>query len=167
MEKTNTSNLEKRALEIAEKVVRGETTLQIELGLEDKEIESMYLVAYNLYMNGKYDEAKKCFGLLMTFSPMIYKYCFGLASCFQMLGEMEHAVLFYFLSTGLDQTQPAPFLHMAECLVKLDDAIGAMENLDKVLDLTDPGSVHDKIKNRAEIMLKHLKQQEAAPQGAG
>lgn len=151
-----------RVAEMAQRIVRGETTLQTEVGLKDNEIESMYLGAYNLYMNGKYEEAKKCFGLLVTFNPMTYKYCFGLAACFQILGEMESAVLFYFLSTVLDQTQPAPFLHIAECLIKLDDTVGAMENLEKVPELVGSNGRHKKIKNRAEIMLNYLKQQAAA-----
>ena len=94
--------------EIAKRVAYGESTLMLEMGIEQDQMEAVYLVAYNYYNAKKYDKAAKCFALLQMFNPTEYQYCLGTASSLYMLGAIEPASACYFLCCGLDQTKPEP-----------------------------------------------------------
>ncbi len=142
---------------IAQRMVRGETTLQIELGLTEEEMEAIYFVGYNLYANGKYEESMKTFSLLMTFNPVVYKYFFGFASSLQMTGQHAVAAFYYLMSTTLDEAQPAPFLHIGECLLKTDDRPGAMQSLERAIELSGDSRDFGPVKRRSQMILENLK----------
>ncbi|MBW2067598.1 MAG: SycD/LcrH family type III secretion system chaperone [Deltaproteobacteria bacterium] len=139
---------------IVQKVVSGKSTLQIELGITDKELEAVYAIGYTQYVNGKYEDAKKTFSILMMFNPLNYKYCFSLASAFKMLNDLETASLFYLFSCSLDPENPEPHLQLAECLVQLDDLIGAKENFERAIQIAGDKEAYTAVKNRAKMLLE-------------
>ncbi len=158
MSEREVGELLERIAAMSERMVKGETTLQMEMGLDDEEMEAMYAVAYNYYAQGLYGEARQCFRLLMFFSPHTYKYCLGMACTLQAVGDLEQACMFYLLAGSLDQVEPAPYLHMAECLIRLDDRVGAEENLEKAVALCGDGNGYREIKGRAEAILRNLRE---------
>ena len=105
--------------------------------------------------------AMKTFGTLVVFNPTVYKYLLGLASSMQMAGDYEGASLYYFLCPALDDGKPEPFLHLAECLVRLEDREGAVENLEKAMEVAGEDPEHQAVKDRAGTMLENLKGQDA------
>ncbi len=151
------NNKEINMEEITKKVIAGETTYQIELGLTDEELEAMYMVGFNFYNQERYEDAKKTFALISVLKPTEYKYAFALASAHRMNGDFENAILGYFAAAGLSPTNPTPFVHMAECLIHLDDLIGAKENLERAIEIAGDNEDYQDLKNRAQIMLQNLK----------
>lgn len=153
---TDAAEMEKWAAGIARRVVDGGTTLQEELGLDEKALEAVYALAYNLYSQGKYGDAGKTFGFLLILNPLVHKYWFGLASAFRMAGDRERAAAGYFLSTMIDAGRPEPYLHLAECLVALGDREGAAETLTKAVAAAAAAGA-GQAGERAAMMLEALK----------
>lgn len=147
--------MEERAAGIARRVAEGVTTLQEELGLDERALEAVYALAFNLYEQGKYEDARKIFGFLLILNPLVHKYWFGLASVCRMAGDRERAAAGYFLSTMTDAGRPEPYLYLAECLAALGDREGAAETLKKAVAAAETaGSA--RIGRRAAIMLEAL-----------
>ena len=142
--------------EIARRAGRGEVIVKEELGITDGQMEAMYAVAYNQFQNGKYDDAAKSFSLLAMFDPLEYKYIFGIASCFHMKGDYDAASLYYIVASGLDENDPAPFLHVGECMLALKDKEGAKEALGLALDRAGEAPQFAPMRKRAEVMLENI-----------
>jgi len=148
---------DKKIFELAQRTMRGETSLKAELGLTEKELEGIYAVAYNLYRNGKYGDARLCFAYLCMFDPTVYKYVFGIASCFQAEGQYQAAGTYYAFASGLDQAQPAPFLHLGECLLALSDRPGAKTSFERAIKLAGEKADYKAVKSKAAVILENLK----------
>lgn len=147
---------EKNIADLARRAGRGEVLVKEELGITDEEMEAMYSVAYNLFQNKKYEDAARCFSLLSMFNPLEYKYLFGTASCFHMNQDYEVATMYYVMSSALDETQPAPFLHTAECMLAAKDEEAARDSLEIALIRAGEEPQFAPIKQRAEVMMANL-----------
>lgn len=152
----DTTEQQRRVVEFAQKVLRGETTIKAELGLNDEQMEGMYAVAYNLYRSGKYEDARTCFAYLALFDPLQYRYAFGIASCLKLEGAYEMAAAQYALASGLDQAQPAPFLHMAECMLAVDEADSAKDALKIALEVAGDKPEYANLRDRASVILENI-----------
>jgi type III secretion system low calcium response chaperone LcrH/SycD len=150
--------LRERLEALASRVMNGDTTLKIELGIADAELEAMYAVAHNQYMNKRYQEAQAAFSLLLLFDPLEYKYLLGFAACLQMMGQHEAASVTYFTAAAAGPNEPAPYLHMAESLLKMNDTEGAMAALQKVAALVGDNAEYGSYRRQAEAMLENLGQ---------
>jgi type III secretion system low calcium response chaperone LcrH/SycD len=147
---------EEKMAEIVAKVLKGETIMRAEIGLDENDMEALYAVAYNVYQSGKYQDAVKIFGLLSVLDPTDYRFVFGGASCMQMLGEYMMAGMYYQMAGGLDTANPAPMLHSAECFLALKDRDGAKFALEQALERAGDKAEFTPIKKRAEVMLENL-----------
>ncbi|MDR2892604.1 MAG: SycD/LcrH family type III secretion system chaperone [Deltaproteobacteria bacterium] len=147
---------EERLAAIVAKVLRGETVLRAELGMDNNDMEALYSVTYNVYMAGKYDEAMRLFGVLSLLDPTDYRFVFGGASCLQMLGEYMMASMYFQLAGGLDEEAPAPMLHTAECLLALKDRDGAKTALALVLERAGDKAEYAPLRKKAEVMLENV-----------
>ena len=142
--------------DIAQRAGRGEVIVKEELGITEGQMEAMYAVAYNQFQNGKYDDAAKSFSLLSMFDPLEYKYLFGIASCFHMKGDYQAASLYYIVASGLDENDPAPFLHVGECMLAMKDKEGATESLKIALERSGDKPQYAPMRKRAEVMLENI-----------
>jgi type III secretion system low calcium response chaperone LcrH/SycD len=147
---------EERLAKIVADVLQGKTVMGAELGLEQNDLEAIYAVAYNVYASGKYGEAVKLFGILSLLDPADYRFVFGGASSFQMMGEYLAASVYFQLAGGLDPANPAPMLHTAECLLALKDREGAKAALDHALERAGDKAEYKAMRQKAEVMLENL-----------
>ncbi len=155
---TNMTDMETRLAQMVEKVLKGESSISIELGIEPEELEALYSLAYGLYNSGKYDEAMKMFGLLSIMAPLDERFIFGGASCAQMLGNYMLASMYYQLVAGVDAENPAPMLHTAECLLAMKDKEGAKIALGHAIARAKAQPDGSALLRRAEVMLENLMQ---------
>ncbi|MFI3271117.1 MAG: SycD/LcrH family type III secretion system chaperone [Pseudomonadota bacterium] len=137
-------------------VSSGEMTLQQATGITEEQLEAMYSVAYNLFANEKYQDAIDAFSLLQTIAPMNYKIAFGLAASLQMLEKYIEAIILFTFTSSLEEKNPAPMLHLAECYMAVDDKAAAVHSLKLVLERCDNSSLGNAIRTRAEIMLENI-----------
>ena len=142
--------------ELADRAGRGEVIVKEELGITDGQMEAMYAVAYNQFQSAKYDDAVKSFSLLCMFDPFEYKYLFGIASCFHMKGEYELASMYYVIASGMDENDPAPFFHTAECMIAVKDKKGAEEALALTFERAGDNPQYAPLRKRAEMLLESI-----------
>lgn len=150
------SESEAHLSKIVGEALRGKTSLGVELGLKAEELEALYAVGYNLYSAGKYADAMRMFSVLCLMAPTEYRYIFGAASCFQMVGEFLMASIYFQLAGGLNLDDPAPMMHTAECLLSMKDKDGAKFALEQALTRAGTQPQYDAFKQKAEVMLENL-----------
>lgn len=150
------SESEARLAKIVSDVLQGKSTLRAEVGITDDEMEAIYAVTYNLYSTGKYMDAARLFGLLTMLNPYEYRFIFGGASCMQMLGEYTLASMYFQLAAGLEEENPAPMLHTAECLLILKDRDGAKAALEFAVERARGKEEYAQLLQKAEVMLENL-----------
>lgn len=97
--------------------------------------EALYEMAFDYYSSGKYQEAIDVFYLLILTDAENAKYWIGIAAAHQMLQEYEDAISGYAFAAMLDEENPMPHLHAAECLFaiqNIDEALSALAAVDQV-----------------------------------
>lgn len=88
--------------------------------LDDQQMDAVYHFAFQLYQNGKYQEAREAFRFLVFFDHYKTHYLLGLGACEQMLENYQRAIECYShigILTGLKD--PVPAMHAAECHLAL------------------------------------------------
>lgn len=98
----------------------------------------LYSQAYGYYNSGLYHKAKDCFRLLTALFPNDHKYWYGLGATLQMLRDYEDAIQAYSLGAlvDLDEQDPAPHLHAAECFMairKYEKATIALDSAETIV----------------------------------
>lgn len=87
--------------------------------LTPESMEVIYMVAYNHYNSGKYDESEKVFRLLAMLNHFERKYWKGLAASREALKKYEEALQAYGYLGIMDMYDPYPPLQAARCFVAL------------------------------------------------
>ena len=98
--------------------------------LTPQSMEAIYMVAYNQYNAGKYEEAEKIFQLLSLLNHFDKRYWTGLGACREMQKKYEAAIKAFGFLVMLDMQDPVPQLLCAKCFMaqgKMDEAQGALE----------------------------------------
>ncbi|MDK2123491.1 SycD/LcrH family type III secretion system chaperone [Parachitinimonas caeni] len=118
----------------------------------DEDLEMVYMIGYNLYMQTKYTEALRYFALLTTYRPLETRYLMGLGATQQMLKNYEGAIQAYALATMVKPEESEPTLHVAECLVGMGQFGEARETLRMLIHVCNlSGKVE--LRGRAEGLL--------------
>lgn len=89
-----------------------------------------YSYAFSLYQGGNYTQATTLFSELVLLNPFDEKLWRGLASSRQMSQEYEAALQAWALVALLQESDPLPHFHAAECYLSLHDTEEAMKALD-------------------------------------
>jgi type III secretion system low calcium response chaperone LcrH/SycD len=103
------------------------------LGHSAQSLEAMYYFAYTFYRQGKYAEALKIFSLLLICDHLDRRHYMGMAACLQMQRRHADAKKHYRIASMLDMTDPAAFMHIAECDLALGDRDAAIKSLEYAL----------------------------------
>lgn len=80
---------------IANKFMRGEVSLADLVGLDDQEIEVIFLTGHYLYNFGKYQEALNIFSVLTLYKPFISRYWRAAGASNQALKHHKEAIVAY------------------------------------------------------------------------
>lgn len=120
--------------------------------LTDEEAEALYCGIYPLAMQGRYEEARARFTLLITFKPTNLKYLGALALTHRHLGRHEDAVSLYRLMDGLDPGNPEYTLAMAECRLHLRQQEQATKLLNDVVEFCESWGLAGPVLDRARAL---------------
>jgi type III secretion system low calcium response chaperone LcrH/SycD len=93
------------------------------------EMDALYSVALQEYRSGRYDEAHDLFFQLSVELPMQPEVWKGLAACNQARKYYSEALLSWGIAAHLNEQDPIPHFHAAECLY----AEGALDEAKKAL----------------------------------
>ncbi len=94
-----------------------------------------YATAFGLYEKGDYRGASQLFTQLVLTDPFSAHYWQGLASSKQMAREYMAAVHAWSMIALLQENDPLPHFHAAECFLSLEEKDEALKALDAALDL--------------------------------
>jgi type III secretion system low calcium response chaperone LcrH/SycD len=160
-------NLDKAFGELGNKMLKQGVLPKDALGVSNSYLENVYAQAYRLYNTGKYAEAIHLFRILIMLNAMEPKYMLGLAACFHMLKEYNNAIQTYTMCSALDPQTPIPHYHTSDCFIQMKDYLSAMVCLELTIDRAKDKPEYAKMKERAQMSLKSLKQQlNSTPEGA-
>jgi type III secretion system low calcium response chaperone LcrH/SycD len=93
----------------------------------------LYANAYELYRNGKYDDAKCFFRFLTLVNSFERKYWMGLGASCQMLKLYPEAIECYSAAAIQDPTDPYVHLHAADCYFHSNNLEKAKEALESAI----------------------------------
>ena len=94
---------------------------------------ALYVMGYELYRNGKYEEAKNFFRVLTLADSFERKYWMGLAACLQMLKDYNKAIECYSAAAIQDPSDPYAHWYAADCYFQLGNLCKAKEALESAL----------------------------------
>lgn len=97
------------------------------------EIDTIYAMAYQLVLQGRYETAGQYFSLLTLYRPTNVDYLQGLALCQQKLERYEQALNIYAFLAVIDPENMDHEIAIAECLMLQSDFAEARKTVDSIL----------------------------------
>ena len=100
-------------------------TWQTLMEMSDEALETQYAVGFDLYNEGRYEEATNAFTSLTILNPYEPRFWFALGAARQQAGDHEEALQAYLFSSAIDEENAQPLLQAArslEALNNLDEA---------------------------------------------
>lgn len=105
-------------------------------------LSALYAMGFELYRNGKYEEAKAFFHLLTLEDSFERKFWMGLAACYQMLKDYPKAIECYSAAAVQDSSDPYVHWHAADCFFFSGDLTKAREALESALITAKENDAH-------------------------
>jgi tetratricopeptide (TPR) repeat protein len=117
--------------------------------------ERLYMRASNLYGQGLYKEALKLLWILLRVAPIEARFHQATASCFQMLGLYQEAMLSYGSAWMLNVDNADPLFYVGQCFLGQDKPAEACAAFEEFLDRSkaDPEKALCK---RARSYISHI-----------
>lgn len=129
--------------------------------LEDADVENIYALAYQLLLQGHYENAGKHFALLTLYRPTATKFLAGAALCHKMLQRYEAAIGVYAFMCMIEPAEPEHQLGIAECLLLQGQAQEARDTLALVVRFCAENPGHELAAQRAKAIAARLSTQAA------
>lgn len=129
--------------------------------ITEVETSEFYSAAYQMFSNGKFVEARELFKLLLVLEPTEAGFALSLGACHQHLKDYEYALEAYMLASTLSSADPVPLFYAYECYKILNDPTSASIMLSNVIYKSGDNPAYQKVKGRAELLLKELEKQMA------
>lgn len=154
------AELDKKVEDLGVKCLSDGVPLSAVSGYSQEEMDATHNIAYNLYQQGKYQEAKNLFAFLALYDHFEKHYWIGLGGCYQMLNDYDRALVAYTAATYMDPSDPTPAFHAGECYLAQEDwdnvrkvvaGIQAIKNLE----MNGDGE-YDQIFQRAEALEQRI-----------
>jgi len=138
--------------QLAQQFAKG-TSLAAMRGLTPQHLEAIYSVAFNLYKNGRYEDAVKVFKFLCLHDHLQSKFWMGLGATQQLLKQFKQASSTYGYAYMLDSDNPQIPLHAADCFLAEGNLPHAESALNLVIELTQNRPQHNALRERAQVLL--------------
>ncbi len=127
-------------------------------GMQPKDMEYVYSIGYNYYLNGKYKDAAQMF-LFCTINDHFNRtYWVALAGARQMNNQYPEAAECYFMANVLDCKEPIAYFQLAKCLLKLGDKANAETCLNKAIEYFADDPQYEAALASAETLMSALQQ---------
>ncbi len=129
------------------------------IGIPENVMEGIYAHAYRLYNSGRYRESAQLFRLLVMLNAIEPKYVMGLAACHHLMGQFDNALMTYAIVASLDDKDPMPNYHSADCYLQLGMKESGLEQMQAALTKCGDDPVHEALKNRIIVTIGALVKQ--------
>lgn len=128
-------------------------------------LEKYYDRGHQLYKAGRYKAAMSYFKVLTNIKPQNAKYLMATGACHHMLKEYSAAMDYYTFAAIMDDQNPIPQYHLAGCMIKMEQPIGALVALTLGIErcnLPRYNSMRDRMKMMMDRLDRELKEKQAA-----
>ena len=132
------------------KVESGEMTLRDYHAISGPEMLQMALIAFRMYEQGKYTEAKTLFSGLIQLEPTEAYYYTGLGAVYLAEEELEQARQYFDIAIRLNPKEIAPFVNRGEVNLRDGKVLEAAEDFAAAVAL-DP-KFEDPLTQRARVL---------------
>ena len=95
-----------------------------------EDLSVLYSVAYALYQGGDYEEAIRVFQRLASHESLSQRNWMGLGACWQMQKDYQEALKAWAMASILNEQDPIPHLHAAECYLALGNKVEGRKAMD-------------------------------------
>lgn len=112
----------------------------LDKNFSNEDLHVLYSLAYSLYQAGDYLQAREIFHQLAYLKPIKQKYWMGLGACFQMERSYDEALKAWSMAAILDESDPTPHLHAAECYFSKECVDKGIKALEKAKSLSENAS---------------------------
>lgn len=110
----------------------------IDTPFSEAEVEQFYAYAFAQYESGNWNEAADVFRVLCTRRPFESRFWFGLGATLQEAESYRDALQAWAMAALLNEKDPFPHFHAAECYFSMQDAEEAGKALFQAQRRMDP-----------------------------
>jgi type III secretion system low calcium response chaperone LcrH/SycD len=146
------SPVQKKALE----VLGAGGTLKDLRGLSSEDIETIYAIGFNLYNQGKYDQAEPMFQFACLYAHLEPRYWMALGNCRQMSKNYQPAIDAYGFAYMLKIDDPWPPIQAAICYLAMKDKNLAGESLSLAAKVAEQGQANETARQRIAALRQAL-----------
>ncbi len=118
----------------------------------EEQIEIIYSIGHSLFSQGKYEEARNIFQILLIYRPLDAKYLFAYGLSCKNLGNFSDAIPAFVATIGIEPDNIKSACHLAECLVALGRKDECLSILDPVIEFTELDESYFSLRKRAEAI---------------
>jgi type III secretion system low calcium response chaperone LcrH/SycD len=127
------------------------------LGFSPEIMEMIYQHGYNLFQNGKYQDALNVFNILRQLDNSSPRYTFAIAACHHYAKEYLDAAANYSIYKYMDPLNPIPSFHLYDCYMKTDHTMSALLAIQEALVLAERSPEYAGLKEKIQLEFEHLK----------
>lgn len=125
------------------------------LNINEGNAKKIYEEAYQMYLNGKFEEAKGLFSFLLIYQRNNPNFHYAFATCCYLRKEYEPAIMHFMEAGLLDAKNPLPDFYAADCFLQLKDPVSAVIALKRTIQKSI-GPEYLDIKHRSGLILEGL-----------
>lgn len=133
----------------------------------DQMLEKYYDRGFQLYKAGRYKAALSYFRILTNIKHTHPKYLMAAGACHHMMKEYSTAMEYYTLAAMIDEENPIPQYHIAGCMIKIEQPIGALVALTMGIERCSKSPRYNAIGDRMKMMAARLDKELREKQAAG
>lgn len=126
------------------------------MNISDEEIAQLYSFAYHQFSEGKYEDARELFKMMLSLEPLNPDFATALGVCHHRLKDFEYALQCYMLATMAAPDNPVPLFYAYDCFMNLNDEVCAGIMLCNVIAKAGNETKYEHIKSDAQIRLDQL-----------
>ncbi len=139
---------------LAKKFMRGEIQLSELMGLDDKEIEVIFLMGHYLYNFGKYQAALNVFSVLTLYKPFVSRYWRAAGAANQALKRYKEAIVAYDMALTTNTSDVVSYTYRGESKLSSGFANEGIEDLKRAVQIGEPLGYYGQWVARARALLK-------------
>jgi len=139
---------------IANKFMRGEVSLADLVGLDDEEIEIIFLTGHYLYNFGKYQEALNVFSVLTLYKPFISRYWRAAGAANQALKNFKEAIVAYDMALTTNLNDVISYTYRGEAKISAGMNDEGVEDLKMAVEIGVTQPFYGQWVNRSKTLLQ-------------
>ena len=139
---------------IANKFLRGDITVADLLGLDEEEIETIFLMGHYLYNFGKYQGALDVFSVLTLYRPFVSRYWRAAGAANQALKNYQEAIAAYDMALTTNTGDVISYTYRGESKISAGLAEDGISDLRVAVEVGESQPFYNQWVNRARTLLQ-------------